>query len=94
MTYTGGSRIHAFATYSSNDDEQIRIPKLKGTENYRSWSIYVQATLESKACWDIVIGTRGAPSALDTDASDEIKKEHQEYTQSNTTAKSKLVVKV
>ena len=94
MTYTGGSRIHAFATYSLNDDERIRIPKLKGTENYRSWSIYVQATLESKACWDIVISTRRAPSALANNASDEIKKEHQEYTQSHATAKNILVLSI
>lgn len=94
MTYTGNSPIYAFATTFTTDDERIRIPKLKGTENYRPWSIYVQATLESKACWDIVIGTRKAPPALDTNASDDEKKEHREYTQSHATAKSILVLSI
>ena len=80
MTLTGVSPIYAFAASFTTDDERIRIPKLKGTENYRPWSIYVQATLESKACWDIVIGTRRAPITPENDASDDNKKEHQEYT--------------
>ena len=55
-------------------------------ENYRSWSIYVQAILNSKAYWNIVVDTRKTSSALDNNASDEIKKEYQEYTQSHTMA--------
>ena len=94
MTCTDGSPIYALAITFTADDERIRLPKLKGTENYRPWSIYVQATLESKACWCIVIGTRKAPTAPEDDASDETKKEHQEYTQSHAAAKSILVLSI
>ena len=85
--------IYALAP-SANNDERIRIPKLKGTENYRSWSIYVQATLESKASWDIVVGTREAPTTPVTIASAGMKKIYQEYTQSHATAKSILVLSI
>ena len=94
MTYTGDSPLYSFSTTLTTDDERIRIPKLKGTENYRPWSIYVQATLESKACWDIVTGTRKSPPTPETNASDNIKKEHREYTQSHATAKSILVLSI
>ena len=94
MMLLGAPPIYAFASSLANDDERIRIPKLKGTENYRSWSIYVQATLESKACWDIVVGTRETPATPVTDASAQIKKAYQDYIQSHATAKSILVLSI
>ena len=59
------SPIYAMVSIFTTDDERIRIPKLRGAENYRPWSIYVQATLESKGCWDIVTGTRKTPATLE-----------------------------
>ena len=49
--------IYAFALLFINDDKQIQIRKLKGIKNYCFWFIYVQTTLKSKTCWDIVVGT-------------------------------------
>ena len=94
MTLTGGSLIYAFATFFIIDNKRIRIPKLKDTKNYRSLSIYVQATLEYKACWNIVIGTQKVLIMLNNNVSDDNKKEYQKYTQSHATAKSILVLSI
>ena len=45
----------------SNKDNCICIPKLKGAENYRPWAMYIQAALESRNVWNIVIGTKVVP---------------------------------
>ena len=94
MMLLGAPPIYAFASSLANNNKWIQILKLKGTENYRSWSIYVQATLESKACWDIVVGTRETPATPVTDASAQIKKAFQDYIQSHATAKSILVLSI
>ena len=47
-----------------------------------------------KAYWDIVTGTQKSPPTPETNASDNIKKEHQEYTQNHAIAKSILVLSI
>ncbi len=88
------SLIYAMVSTFTTDDERIRIPKLRRAENDRPWSIYVQATLESKGCWDIVIGTRKTPATPGTDTTDLVKKEHSEYIQSHATARSILLLSI
>ena len=56
---------------SSNEDDCMYIPKLKGTKNYQPWTIYVQAVLESRNIWDILTGTKivlSVPPATATEA--------------------------
>ncbi len=50
------------------EDNRIRIPKLKGAENYRPWAIYVQAALELRGVWDIVLGIQVASAAPESNS--------------------------
>jgi hypothetical protein len=43
---------------STVEEFRSRIAKLRGAENYRTWSIQVQTELEAKLVWDIITGER------------------------------------
>ena len=79
MMLLGAPFIYAFASSLASHNEQIQIPKLKGIENYCSWSIYIQATSKPKSCWDIIVGTQKQPATPVTDVSAQIKKSYQDY---------------
>lgn len=44
------------------EDDCMRISKLKGAKNYWPWAIYVQAALESKNIWEIIVATKATPT--------------------------------
>lgn len=52
---------------------------------------YPYSRVQSKICWNIIIRTRKTPPIPENNMSNDIKKEHQEYTQSHTIAKSILM---
>ncbi len=75
-------------------DDRIRILKLKGAENYRSWAIYVHAALESRAVWDIVLGTQIAHAAPEFNSEKLIKDAYLEYSQKQASAKGILILSI
>lgn len=94
IMYISNLPLYSFGTILTINDKQIQILKFKSIENYCLWSIYVQTTLKSKAYWNIVTSTRKSLSTSKTNASDNIKKEHREYTQSYSTIKSIQVLNI
>lgn len=79
MMFFNATLIYAFELLFANNDKQIQISKLKGIKNYYSLSIYVQATLESKISYDIVVGTQETFARSGIDVSAQIKKAYQDY---------------
>ena len=75
-------------------DDRIRILKLKGAENYRSWAIYVHAALESRAVWGIVLGTQIAHAAPEFNSEKLIKDAYLEYSQKQASAKGILILSI
>ncbi len=82
----------AMATFT--EDDRIRIPKLKRAENYRPWAIYVQAALESRGVWYIVLGTQVTPVAPESNSEKSIKDAYLEYSQKHASAKSILILSI
>lgn len=41
------------------------MPKLKGAENYKAWSLYAKGTLMEKDCYDVVNGLMEKPESAD-----------------------------
>ncbi len=76
------------------EDDRIRIPKLKGAENYRPWAIYVQAALESRGVQDNVLGTQVAPAAPESNSEKSIKDAYLEYSQKHASEKGILILNI
>ena len=80
------------ATFTEND--RIFIPKLNGAENYRTWAIYVQAALELRGVWDIVLGTQIAPAAPESNSEKSIKDTYLKYSQKHASANGILILRI
>ena len=79
---------------SPNKDNRMRISKLKDTENYRLWVIYVQAALESRNVWDIVTDTKLVPSVASAAATEAIQATYTLFVQQHATAKRILILNI
>ncbi len=79
---------------SSTNDDCMQIPKLKGTENYRLWAIYVQAALESQNVWEIVTGAKVIPIVLAVSASEALKALYTSSVQQHAFAKDILILSI
>ena len=73
------SFIYAFISLLVNNNKQIQILKLQDTKNYYFYAIYIQATLKSKACWDIIDDNWKRSVTSITNILAQIKKTYQDY---------------
>lgn len=77
------------------EDDRMRIPKLKGAENYRSWAIYVQAALESRNVRDIVVTIKAAPTQPEESADKKLNEdEYTSYSQKHASAKGIFILSI
>lgn len=77
------------------EDDRMRIPKLKGAENYRPWAIYVQAALESRNVRDIVVTIKAAPTQPEESADKKLNEdEYTSYSQKHASAKGIFILSI
>ena len=82
------------AMSSLTEDNCMRIPKLKEAKNYRPRAIYVQAALEIRKIWEIVITTKVAPMEPEDFADKNVKDKYTSYIQEYASVKGILILSI